>query len=219
MKKCSKCFKEKEIFEFQKNRVFSDGVNCWCKECCSSYLKKYRALNKDKIIEDRKKRYLDNKVEMDATCREYYRKNREKQRAIKAAYYLSNKLKWKEYREKNRAKFNSYPVERRKKDLMFAVAGRLRDRTRAAFKGRGWIKAGASEKLLGTSFKSAVSHIESKFLDGMSWENRSLWHIDHIIPLASAKTPEELAVLCKYTNLQPLWAVDNIIKGAKMSVS
>ena len=49
----------------------------------------------------------------------------------------------------------------------------------------------------------------------MTWNNRSEWHIDHIIPLSSAKTEEELYKLFHYTNLQPLWAKDNLIKGKK----
>ncbi len=52
----------------------------------------------------------------------------------------------------------------------------------------------------------------------MSWDNHTKygWHIDHIIPLASAKTEEELKSLCHYTNLQPLWAKENLSKGAKI---
>ena len=61
-------------------------------------------------------------------------------------------------------------------------------------------------------------HLEKQFTDGMSWENHGLygWHIDHIIPLASAKTEEEIYKLCHYTNLQPLWSTDNWKKGAKI---
>jgi hypothetical protein len=50
----------------------------------------------------------------------------------------------------------------------------------------------------------------------MTWDNRSEWHLDHIIPLSSAKTEEELYKLCHYTNLQPLWAVENMKKGNKI---
>ena len=50
----------------------------------------------------------------------------------------------------------------------------------------------------------------------MSWENRNEWHVDHIIPLCSAKTQEELYNLCHYTNLQPLWVKDNLTKGSKI---
>lgn len=71
--------------------------------------------------------------------------------------------------------------------------------------------------MLGCDFKTAHKHIEKQFTEGMSWDNRSEWHIDHIIPLASAKTEEELAKLCHYTNLQPLWAEDNLRKGDKLN--
>jgi hypothetical protein len=66
------------------------------------------------------------------------------------------------------------------------------------------------------SFEEFFIHIESQFIDGMSWENRSLWHIDHIIPLATAKTEEEILRLNHYTNLRPLWALDNLKKGSKI---
>jgi hypothetical protein len=59
-------------------------------------------------------------------------------------------------------------------------------------------------------------HLEKQFVDGMTWENKGDWHIDHIIPLSSAKTEDELYKLCHYTNLQPLWAIDNIKKGKKI---
>jgi hypothetical protein len=55
--------------------------------------------------------------------------------------------------------------------------------------------------------------LEKQFVVGMSWDNRNKWHIDHIIPLSSAKTEEEIYKLAHYTNLQPLWAEDNLSKG------
>lgn len=71
--------------------------------------------------------------------------------------------------------------------------------------------------MLGCDWSHLKTHLESKFTDGMSWENRSMWHIDHIIPLASAKSIEEVVKLCHYTNLQPLWAEENLSKGTKIS--
>ena len=54
----------------------------------------------------------------------------------------------------------------------------------------------------------------------MSWENHGIhgWHIDHIIPLSSGKTEDEILELFHYTNLQPLWAVDNLKKGGKLPI-
>ena len=63
--------------------------------------------------------------------------------------------------------------------------------------------------------------VEEQFVDGMSWDNYGIygWHIDHIIPLSSAKTEEEIFKLCHYTNLQPLWAVDNLKKSNKLIIN
>ena len=63
--------------------------------------------------------------------------------------------------------------------------------------------------MLGCSIEEAFSYIQSLFRGNMSWENRDLWDIYHIIPLAMAKTIEELESLCHYTNLQPLWKEDH----------
>ncbi len=65
-----------------------------------------------------------------------------------------------------------------------------------------------------------MSHIESMFEPGMSWDNWGEWHIDHIRPLASfdLENAERLAEACHYTNLRPLWKVDNLRKGAKDTV-
>jgi len=59
-------------------------------------------------------------------------------------------------------------------------------------------------------------YIEKQFTKGMSWKNHGEWHIDHIIPLSSAKTEKELYELCHYTNLQPLWKTDNLSKNNKI---
>lgn len=80
----------------------------------------------------------------------------------------------------------------------------------------GYSKRSKTTDLLGCDFKQLKSHLESKFTNGMNWDNYGKWHIDHIIPIASAKTEDEIVALNHYTNLQPLWAEDNIRKGAKL---
>ena len=71
--------------------------------------------------------------------------------------------------------------------------------------------------MLGVDWEVCKAHIERQFTKGMNWSNYGEFHIDHIIPLASAKTEQELKKLCHYSNLQPLWAVDNLIKSAKIN--
>lgn len=72
-------------------------------------------------------------------------------------------------------------------------------------------------KLLGCSVQECLNHIEAQWQPGMTWDNWTLsgWHLDHIKPLASANTKEEMELLCHYTNLRPLWASDNLSKGGK----
>ena len=71
---------------------------------------------------------------------------------------------------------------------------------------------------MGCSPKELKIYLEGQFTEGMSWDNhkRTGWHIDHIIPLSSAKTEEEVYRLCHYTNLQPLWCNENYKKGKKL---
>ena len=85
-----------------------------------------------------------------------------------------------------------------------------------AFRDRGFKKQSDTEKLIGCAWDILFSHIQSKFVSGMSIDNYGKWHIDHIIPLSSAKSEEELRALCHYTNLQPLWAAENLSKGSRM---
>jgi hypothetical protein len=77
-------------------------------------------------------------------------------------------------------------------------------------------KNNSTVKMLKYSALELKNHITSLFTEGMSWDNYGEWHIDHIIPLSSSKTEEEIYKLIHYTNLQPLWAKDNLIKSNKL---
>jgi 5-methylcytosine-specific restriction endonuclease McrA len=108
---------------------------------------------------------------------------------------------------------NEYCKTRRKKDPVFKLAYEVRIHTNRALKNKGKNKKTA--ELLGCSFEELKAHIERQFNGDMSWDNHGQWHIDHIKPLALAKTKKEAEKLCHYTNLQPLWAKENLSKGAK----
>jgi len=78
-------------------------------------------------------------------------------------------------------------------------------------------KTNKTFNIIGCTPEFLKEYIENQFTEGMTWENHGQfgWHIDHIIPLSSVKTEEELYPLFHYTNLQPLWWLDNIKKGTK----
>ncbi len=69
--------------------------------------------------------------------------------------------------------------------------------------------------MLGCSIEHLRTHIESRWKDGMSWENYGAWHLDHIKPCAAFDLlqPSEQRLCFHWSNLQPLWAADNIAKG------
>ncbi len=128
---------------------------------------------------------------------------------------IKNALKKERINLYNKKHRNIYLKNKRKNDSLFKIKENLRTRTYLAFKYKSWRKQG-TEKLLGTDYLTCKKYIESKFTNGMNWSNHGEWHIDHIIPLASAETETDLIKLCHYTNLQPLWAFDNLSKGAKI---
>jgi hypothetical protein len=152
-----------------------------------------------------KKQRLKNREAIDERRRRWAAKNPEKTKA--AAARSRSTL------EKRRAIY--------KKTLSNPLAKlriTIRGRTLKAIKNKGWSKKSKACEYLGCDWPCAKQHLENQFKPGMSWDNHGFlgWHIDHIIPLASAKTADELIPLLHYTNLQPLWAMENIKKWAKM---
>jgi hypothetical protein len=133
----------------------------------------------------------------------YRDKNKEQMRILYNSYRNAN-------REKFKASRRRYMKEKCK-DPLFKLRKNLRTRTWLVLR-KGW-KKGEWKEWLGCSFEDLKNHLESQFLPNMSWSNFGKWHIDHKIPLSSAKSKEELYSLCHYTNLQPLWALDNIKKA------
>jgi hypothetical protein len=113
---------------------------------------------------------------------------------------------------------NTQLQRRRSADPLFRLRARLifRNRIYLVFKRNGLLKSQSTFSILGCDFHTVKKWIERKFQPGMSWDNLGEWHIDHKDPLATGRTEEEILRLCHYTNLQPLWAIDNLRKGAKL---
>lgn len=201
---CSKCKIEKEVCEFNKKSINKNGVQyykSWCKICQSEGEKLRRIKNPDEY-------------------KLWYNKTRENRNEWRAQYYQTNKEKIltrnKNYTESNR-------INRRKKyneDVLFKVRHILSCRMRSLLKLKSFDKKQTFNNIIGCSSNFLKEHLEKQFKEGMSWENHGFygWHIDHIIPLSSAKTEEEIYKLCHYTNLQPLWYTDNLSKGTKILV-
>ena len=93
----------------------------------------------------------------------------------------------------------------------------MRNLIRNAFRRGFTTKSKKTIEILGCSFEEFYKHLESRFDDKMNWGNQgTYWHMDHIIPISSAKTEEEVYRLNHYTNFQPLYWLDNLIKSNKI---
>ena len=224
-KVCSKCNIKKQICNFGKLKNSKDGYRGVCKECRNNTEKKYvgeniilrkkkwRDSNKDKI----KKHYLDTKKNILEYQKKYREENREKVLERKKIYYKENKdivlIKQKIYRKNNKHKRNSSEKLKKENDVVYSLLTGMRSRLCNFLKTKNITKKNKTFEIVGCTPQELKEHLEKQFVDGMNWENRSEWHIDHIIPLSSAKTEEEIYKLSHYTNLQPLWAIDNIKKS------
>lgn len=121
-----------------------------------------------------------------------------------------------EYREKQRIRSRVKNKNRFDNDPLYRFQQRLRNNIKNSFRRGGFSKTSECRKILGADWDVVKSYFESKFTDGMSWDNQGLWHIDHIIPKSLAKTEEDIIRLNHYTNLQPLWGKDNLDKSDKI---
>ena len=193
-KKCNKCEVERLLTNYPKDCTKKDGLSTICKVC-------------------RKKKYQENREYEIQRAKDYQKKNREevlRKKLIHAKkYFVKNHENIKKYQK-------NYKSNRRKNDALFKMSDGLRTRIYFFLKKRQISKKNTTFDLVGCTPQELKIHLEEKFQSGMSWENQGKWHIDHKIPLSSAKTEEELYKLCHFTNLQPLWATENIKKGSKI---
>jgi len=232
---CRKCFQLKTI---PKGKI-------WCKECKNDYEKlrksKFTEMKKEeekqksqeyykKIKENVNEIIIDNtETKICSVCNE--NKTLDKyfvakcKGTIRAACKECLSKDRKEYYQNNKQqtiKINTaYTVNRCKVDPVFKLERNLRCRLYHALKNQKADKKYRTKKLTGCDLPFLKGYLEAKFTEGMSWENHGEWHLDHIKPYCSfdLKNDEEQNKCFHYTNLQPLWAVENLSKGGKYEAS
>ncbi len=242
MKKCTVCKVEKELSEFAKHKCNKDGLHFDCRSCAAEYRKKnkekrklynqeynkknpnvrkdYFEKNKERIREVRrksaKKRKEENGDEIRRKAREYYKNNSEL-KIKKKIYREQNKQLYRDaanrYSSKNREKMSQKHRDRMANDPMYALKRKIRDAIKNALRKNGYSKAGKTCKILGCEYDFFIQYIESQFYGDMTWKTVT---IDHIKPLKTAKTLEDVVLLNHYTNLQPLFLEDNSKKKDKL---
>jgi len=237
MKKCFDCKLEKDESEFNKNKKTKDGLQGWCKTCVKeNNAQRYSAnpQHSKKIAklwqEANRERNKENIAKWREINSEHHKETQKKWREANLERQKSNCKRWRQtnvvydkesqrqWRETHPDYQNNYVKDRRKVDLLFKLRDNLRSRM------RGYIKRQINcpkkhisvMDELGCSIVEVIVYLESLFLPGMSWDNYGDWEIDHIFPLSKATSEQHLRQLCHYTNLQPLWAEDNLKKGNKI---
>lgn len=202
MKLCSKCNKSKDYTAFSKKSASKDGLQSQCKTCKKAYLKKYHSEN------------LEN-------AKEYRCKNAVKIKTRMKTYCDSNKVSKKEYNKKyfqeNKKTLSNKQLKRRARDPLYRLKTNVRSLVRKALIRNSYQKDTKTADILGCSFTELNSHLRSTFEFNygipFTYIDSELLQIDHIIPLASAKTKEELLNLNHYSNVQYLFSWDNLEKG------
>lgn len=214
MKSCGICAKSKPFREFDVHPGAADKFRSYCKECRRVKARANFAINRESVLawnREYRKRNLEKVRRQDLLRR---RKNPElfKQRA---------RLRFQRVKDVVRAK----KLKRRHSDVSYRVECNLRSRLNILLRrrklGSKVIKSDRLESLLGCSFSDFVLYVESKFEPGMSWENYGNypgWHIDHEMPCSifDLSKPEHQRRCFHFSNLQPMWAAENISKNAKV---
>jgi len=183
-----------------------------CRQCVNEYKVNYRNINFDKMLKMEK---------------EYRENNKTRLAKIKKIYNDTNKIQNRKsnkmYRNNNKEKINISRKNARANNINIKLTEILRSRLNIAIRKKQ--KSGSAVNDLGCSIKHLIDHLEGKFYSHpiigtkMTWNNHSRagWHIDHIKPLSAfdLSDRQQLIEACHYTNLQPMWAEENIRKGGK----
>jgi hypothetical protein len=216
MRKCSVCGIDKtEDFFSRKNKRCKECVNEKARiDYANSNRREYKKAYYEKVLIRREeKRIADGVYEKKAERKKQTLENK------KSWYEEKGKYLQREWRRKNKHKINEYQKRYLSKNTNTLLGIRLRTLIHVSLKGRGK-KSDSTLSLTGCTIQELKAHLESLFQPGMTWENHSRdgWHIDHKIPCAAfdLADPEEQKRCFHYTNLQPLWAMDNIMKSDKI---
>ena len=221
---CKKC---RNTLNRERYKVWSqtESGKLSIKKSESSYKRKLS--NERKIIREEKLRLKNEEIERVKLEKQEKLKIKEEESLRKSQELELNKnlerekimelydvTTWEEVRKiRNRETKSKRWKERFEGDSLFKFRKLIQNNIRNSFKRKGFSKTSKCCEILGADWGTVKEYFESKFVDGMSWDNQGDWHIDHILPISTAVTEEDVLRLNHYTNLQPLWAEDNIKKS------
>lgn len=234
---CKVCESEyNKIYREANKNIIDEQKKDWYnknKESVIDKQKNDRLQNPEKYKIKNTENYLENKEQILETNKIYYEKNKDKIKQYKKDWAKNNeqhlKEKRKQYWNDNKIELNKKQYQRKKErllnDTFFKFKTNVRSLIYNSFYRNSYIKQSKSFEILGCSFEEFKKYIESKWEPWMNWDNRGLyngelnhgWDLDHIIPISTSNTIEDVIKLNHYTNLQPLCSyVNRVIKKDKV---
>jgi len=182
------------------------------KPCLKGHVCERRLCNGNCVECDRR-RLKDYKKSPKGVALKLERRSSPEYKAYMAEYAKTDQRRAYMKSKKHKAYVSSYQRRKKATDPLHKLKLTIKIRILEVVKN----KSAKTFDLIGCSPVFLRDYLESLFQPGMSWSNHGKWHIDHIRPLASfdLTNPAQQHIACHYTNLQPLWAFDNLSKGAK----
>lgn len=213
-KVCNKCKSDKVLTDYGIDKRNTDGLKSVCKLCLSEYKKQYSLLNKEKIDEYNKEYKKANPDKIKQYEKLRYVENKSKISSYSKQYKIINKER---DRDKNNKTKREYKAKRMAIDPLYKLKINISGLIAISIKKRGYYKNTKTINILGCTPEFFKSYLESKWEAWMNWNNHGKyngelnhgWDIDHIIPVSSATSEEEVLKLNHYTNLQPLCSYTN----------
>ena len=206
MKVCTKCKVEKELTEFCRNKIKKDRLESWCRVCKNAYNKKWKAENRDSVSEYNKKWNVENKEKKAELRKVNYQKNREAQIEGAKKWNAENKERraenHKRWKAENKDGIREYYKKRRQEDPLYKLSCNVRRSIRRVLDKKGYGKDSRTLEILGCTYEDFFKHLNDNPY-GLVYGDEGL-DVDHIIPISSATSEEEVLRLNHYTNFQLL---------------
>jgi hypothetical protein len=212
---CIKCNQLKSLQEFSWLNKAKDLRQSWCKKC----FKQYRQECKKETKQYNKQYYQNNKQEINQQSKQWRQDNPEYDKQWRRNNPNYNQYYYQDNQKKIQQQQNQYIKNRLRTDIQYKLQHNLRSRLNKTIQNNQ--KAGSAIRDLDCSIDWFKGWLEMQWEDGMTWDNygnkKGQWNIDHIKPLSSfdLTNREQLKSACHWTNLQPMWHLDNIKKGNK----
>lgn len=208
---CTKCKRELPLDMFQKDRTKRDGLTCRCKECKAEYARQYVIDHREERRAYKKKYWQENKHRFADERKKYRDAHKEDMRIYHKKHYEENKERILDY-------WYKYKKERLKTDSVYRYKEKIGHFVHCGFYRKGFQKPDTTENIVGCTAEELRTYLNETFYKnyGYEYDGTEPVHIDHIIPLATANTEEEVAKLYHYTNLQLLKAEHNQMKSDRL---